>query len=75
MTHSSSRHCVDLQAATGMLMVCQTISNLLDKTMRTSCRGWFFKLYRRSVGGPSPWAIAALALRIDWGRFNHRVSA
>jgi hypothetical protein len=56
-------------------MVCQTISNLLDKTMRTSCRGWFFKLYRRSVGGPSPWAIAALALRIDWGRFNHRVSA
>jgi hypothetical protein len=61
------------KTATSMLMVCQTISNLLDKTTKTSCRGWFFKLYRRSVGGSS-WAIAALAPRIGWGRFNRRVS-
>jgi hypothetical protein len=68
MTHSSSRHCVDPEIATGMSMVCQKISNLLDKTTRTNCRAWFFNLSRPSVGGPSPWAIAALA-RPDWRRF------
>jgi hypothetical protein len=57
MIHLGSRHWVDLQIATGILMVCQRISNLLDKTTRTSCRGWFFN--RRS--GPWPWAIAAIA--------------
>jgi hypothetical protein len=75
MTQSSSRRCVDLQIATGMLMVCQTILNLLDKTTKMNCRGWFFNLYRRSLGGSSPWAIAALAPRIGWGRVNHRVRA
>jgi hypothetical protein len=74
MTHSSSRRGVDLQTATGMLMICQTIANLLDKTTSTSCRGRAFKLYSRSVGGSSRWAIAALAPRISWGRFNYRVS-
>jgi hypothetical protein len=71
MIHLGSRHWVDLQIATGILMVCQRISNLLDKTTRTSCRGWFFD--RRS--GPSPWAIAAIARPIYWRSFNRRVSA
>jgi hypothetical protein len=75
MTHSSSRRRADLQIVTGMLMVSQMISNLLDKTTRMSCRGWFFNLYRLSLGGSSPWAIAALAPRIGWGGFNHRVRA
>jgi len=75
MTHSSSRRWVDLQIAIGMLMVCQMISNLLDKTTRMSCRGWFFNLYRRLFGASSPWATAPLAPRIGWGRFNHRMPA
>jgi hypothetical protein len=51
MTHSILRHCVDLSISTVTLTVCQTIANLLDKTMRTSGQGCFFNLYRPSVGG------------------------
>jgi hypothetical protein len=75
MTHLSSRHCVDLQIATGMLMVGEKISNLLEETTRTNCRAWFFNRSRPSVGGSSPSAIAALARPIDWPRFSRRVSS